>query len=156
MQLCDVFLRAGEGNFQALLKTVSMGKLRTYQLFERVKAWAHLGKLNSENLRKAAPRLWSRISAGEDEVASDVAQAVLVSNLDMITVVLNFLEIPHEEGFFAKGADVSKYLTEGWQQRVFEKFRDTHPHPVLVFYINHLGWETKKDEATFFEPVAAS
>ena len=45
---------------------------------------SHLAKLNSETLRKAAPRLWARIAEQDEEFATDIAQAVLVSHLDMI------------------------------------------------------------------------
>ena len=153
MQLCDVFLSLGEDGFGGLLRGISMGRLRTYQLFDRVKVRLHLNKLNSETLRKAAPRLWTRLSEHEEELATELAQAVLVSHLDMIRDVLDFLEIPHEDGFFAKDANVAAHLTEGWQQRVYEKFSATHPKPVLVFYVNHLHWEVNKD-AEMFAPAA--
>jgi hypothetical protein len=32
-------------------------------------------------------------------------------------------------------------LTEGWQERTYEKFKDTYPRAVLLFYVNHLAWE---------------
>ncbi len=153
MQLTEIFSGVGEESFRDLLRSVSMGKLKTYQLFDRVKTRAHLAKLNSENLRKTASRLWTRVREGDQEFASDIAQAILVSHLDMIRAVLEFLEIPNEEGFFAKDADASKHLTEGWQQRVWEKFRDTYPRPLLLFYINHLTWEVS-NEAPVFQPAA--
>lgn len=149
MELTGVFLGLGQDAFPTLLRSVSMGKLRTYQLFERIKARARVAKLNSENLRKAAPRLWARLEAGEAEVAQDLAQAVLVSNLDLIVAVLDFVGIPHEDGFFAKDLDASSFLAEGWQQRVYEKFKDAYPRPLLLFYINHLGWELLKVEQIF-------
>ena len=152
MQVCDVFLSLGAGTFAQLLKTVSMGKLRTYQLFESVKTRAHVAKLNSESLRKAGPRLWSRLEAREEDVAEDLAQAILVSQLDLIIAVLNFLGLPHQEGFFSKDVDSSQHLTQGWQQRVWEKFRDRFPHPALLFYINHLAWELAKSEPLFENP----
>jgi hypothetical protein len=152
MDLSDVFLSLGAETFAELLKTVSMGKLRTYQLFENVKARAHIAKLNSENLRKAGPRLWSRLEAREEDVADDLAQAILVSHLDLIIAVLDFLGLPHEGGFFSKSVDASRYLTEGWQQRVWEKFRDELPNPALLFYINHLAWELDKSAPLFEKP----
>jgi hypothetical protein len=151
MELTGVFLGLGQDAFPALLRSVSMGKLRTYQLFERVKTRARVAKLNSENLRKAAPRLWARLEAGEMEVAQDLAQAILVSNLDLIVAVLDFVGIPHEDGFFAKDLDAKDALTEGWQGRVYEKFKDAYPSPLLLFYINHLGWELLKLDG-FFRP----
>src|SRR6266852_388086 len=85
MQLSDIFLRLGEETFQQLMHSVSMGRLRTYQLFDRVKARLHLHKLNAETLRKASPRMWARLKEDkDDEFATDLAQAILASNLDMI------------------------------------------------------------------------
>ena len=62
MQLCDIFLRLGEENFQQNMRSVSMGKLKTYQLFDSLKTRLHMHKLNSEALRKAAPRVWARVN----------------------------------------------------------------------------------------------
>ena len=153
MQLSEIFLGLGEDNFQQLLRSISIGKLKTYQLYERVKVRFHLPKLNSEGLRKSAPRFWTRIGEHDTDFATDLSQAILVSHLDLIVAVLNFLEIPHEEGFFAKDLDASRHLTEGWQQRVFDRFQSTYPPAVLLFYINHLGWEVAKTEE-LFAPVA--
>ena len=141
MQLCDIFLRLGPDGFSQLTRGVSIGKLRTYHLYEGFKASAHLTKLNTEALRKASPRFWARLEAGEEEFAKDVAQVILVSHIDMIIAVLDFLGIPNEAGFFAKDVDAKPMLTEGWQTRVFENFRSIYPEPLLLFYINHLGWE---------------
>jgi hypothetical protein len=153
MLLSDVFLSLGEQPFGKLVGSVSMGKLRTYQLFDRLKARAHLAKLNAETLRKAAPRLWARLTERDDEFAKDLAQAILVSNLDMIVAVLDYLGIPNDGGFFAKDEDPKQHLEEGWQQRVYEKFRGQYPEATLLFYINHLAWETGS-EAGVFQPAA--
>jgi hypothetical protein len=156
MRLSDIFLTLGEAAFQQLIRSVSIGKLKTFQLYERVKLRFHLAKLNSESLRKAAPRLWSRIEQHDDEFATDLAQVILVSHMEMIRDVLDFLGIPHEEGFFAKDLDASEKLTEGWQMRVWEQFKGRYPDAVLVFYINHLDWELKKSTEVFQPaPVAA-
>jgi hypothetical protein len=144
MRLSDIFLTLGEPAFEQLLRSVSIGKLKTYQLYERVKVRFHLAKLNSESLRKAAPRLWARIAEGDDEFATDLAQVILVSQLDLIKDVLDFLGIPHEDGFFSKDLDASDKLTEGWQSRVYEHFRGKYPEAVIVFYLNHLGHEVAK------------
>ena len=45
----------------------------------------------------------------------------------MIKAVIDDLGIPNQDGFFDKDIDGSKYLTEGWQQRTYEKFKDTYP-----------------------------
>src|ERR1700736_971843 len=107
MQLSDIFLQLGEENFTNLLRSISMGRLKTYQLFDRVKTILYLNKLNSETLRKAAPRIWARIGERDEEFAAEVAQTILISHLDMIRAVLDHQGIPHEDGFFAKDADVA-------------------------------------------------
>jgi hypothetical protein len=156
MRLSDIFVGLGEPAFQQLLRTVSIGKLKTFQLYDRVKLRFHMNKLNSENLRKAAPRLWARVSEHDEEFATDIAQVVLVSHLDMIKDVLDLLTIPHEDGFFAKDLDASGKLTEGWQQRVYEAYREKYPDALLVFYINHLDWELTKSGNLFQpQPVAS-
>jgi hypothetical protein len=149
MALCDVYRGMGEESLGELLKSVSIGKLKTYQLYERLKLRFRLVKLNSESLRKARPQFWKRISEGDEEFASDLAQAVLVSHLDMIVAVLNELGIPHNDGFFDKDLDAGRYLTEGWKERVFEKLRGAYPDTVLLFYLNHLGWEVAKSSDVF-------
>jgi hypothetical protein len=149
MQLCEVYQKLGEDGFNQLVRGISLGKLKTYQLFDALKTRAHLAKLNTEHLRKAAPRLWARINEGDEEFAKDFAQAVLVSHLDMIAAVVEFLGIPNQNGFFDKDIDASQYLTEGWAARAFEKFRGAYPEPLLLFYLNHLGWELKGAEQPF-------
>ncbi|HTS74654.1 MAG TPA: hypothetical protein VMG40_00535 [Bryobacteraceae bacterium] len=153
MQLCDIFLNLGEENFQQNLRSVSIGKLKTYQLFDRMKARIHTHKLNSETLRKSAPRLWVRVNERDDDFATDLSQAILVSHLDMIKAVLDHLGVPHEEGFFAKDAEIAGYLKEGWQQGAWEKFHAAFPSAPLLFYINHLAWEIAKAE-NVFQPAA--
>lgn len=152
MQLCDVFLALGESVFSDLLKRVSISRLRTYQIYEHIKVRTHLTKLNSEALRKASPRLWSRLSQRDEDLAADLAQAILVSHLEMIIAALDFLGIPHQDGFFSKDADLSGYLVEGWQQRAFDALKDKHPPSVVQFYLNHLGVETGA-AASLFTPT---
>jgi hypothetical protein len=144
MPLTEVFLSIGEDGFGRVIHSISIGKLKTYQLYDRFKTRTHLPKLNAENLQKATPRLWARLSEKDEEYAQDLSQAVLVSHLDMIVAVLNFLGIPHEDGFFAKDLDATPHLTEGWQERVIEKFKDIYPEPLLRFYTAHLAWELLK------------
>ena len=156
MRLTDVFLGLGEANFAQLLRGISIGKLKTFQMYERVKLRFHMNKLNSETLRSAAPRLWQRIASGDDEFATDMAQTVLVSHLDMIIAVLDFLKLPHENGFFAKDIDAASILTEGWQQRAYEHFHGKYPEAILVFYLNHLAFELLKPEAVFLPAPAAA
>jgi hypothetical protein len=141
MQISEVYLGLGQDAFARLIRGISIGKLKTYQIYEGFKVRAHLTKVNTEGLRKAVPKLWDRIQGGDDEFARDLAQAILVSHLDMITAVLDFLGIPHENGFFAKDMDAKPYFTEGWEQRVLDKFREGYPEALLLFYVNHLRWE---------------
>jgi hypothetical protein len=153
MQLSDIFLGQGEQPFTELVRGISIGKLKTYQLYDRMKVRLHLAKLNAENLRKASPKFWTRLGEKDEEFASELAQAILVSHLDMIKAVVDELGIPNQEGFFDKDIDGTKYLTEGWQQRVYEKFKDAYPPQVLLFYINHLAWELAKSEEVFQVPA---
>ncbi|MBI5084972.1 MAG: hypothetical protein HZB13_10305 [Acidobacteria bacterium] len=149
MQMTDILLAQGESGFSDLLRRVSMSRLRTYQIYEHIKLRTRLTKLNSESLRKAEPRLWARLVEGDGELAADLSQAILVSQLDLIISALDFLGIPHQDGFFPKDADISGYLTEGWQQRAYDALKDRFPASVVVFYLNHLGVETGKAEALF-------
>ncbi len=141
MQITDVYLGLGQEAFGQLIRGISIGKLKTYRIYEGFKVRAHLSKVNTELLRKSIPKFWARISEPDEDFAKDLAQAVLVSHLDMITAVLDFLGVPHENGFFAKDMDPKPYFTEGWEARAHEKFREVFPEPILVFYINHLRWE---------------
>jgi hypothetical protein len=152
MQVADAFRAAGEEGFAKLIRGISMGKLRTYQMYDAFKARAHVTKLNTEALRKAAPRFWSRVIDGDEEFAKELAQAILVSHLDMVIAVLDLLGIPNENGFFDKKLDASKHLTDGWQQRVYDRFREQYAQPVLVFYINHLGAELTDQAEPFAQP----
>jgi hypothetical protein len=70
MQLSDIFLGLGEDTFQQLMRSVSMGRLRTYQLFDRMKTRLHLHKLSSETLRKASPRLFERLSEKDEDYST--------------------------------------------------------------------------------------
>ncbi|SPE43428.1 conserved hypothetical protein [Candidatus Sulfopaludibacter sp. SbA3] len=141
MQITDVYLGLGQEAFGQLIRGISIGKLKTYQIYEGFKVRAHLSKVNTELLRKSVPKFWARISEPDEDFAKDLSQAVLVSHLDMITAVLDSLGVPHENGFFAKDMDPKPYFTEGWEDRVHEKFREVFSEPILIFYINHLRWE---------------
>lgn len=149
MSLSDVFLQLGEEHLRQLVRGISIGKLRTYQLYDRFKTRTHLPKVNTENLRKAVPKFWQRLETHDDEFATDLSQAILIAHMDMIRKVLNFLGIPNQEGFFDKDVDAKPFLTEGWQGRVFEQFRADYPKSLLLFYINHLGWELAEDKTAF-------
>ncbi len=149
MQLSEVFVALGEDTFAQLIRQISIGRLKTYQLYESFKTRAHLAKLNTDNLRKGIPRFWTRITGQDEEFAHEIAQAILVGHLEMIQAILNFLGIPNQDGFFDKNLDPAKYLTEGWQERVYENFHQKFPEPVLRLYINHLAWELGKSDSVF-------
>jgi hypothetical protein len=153
MQISDVYLGLGEEAFGQLIRGISIGKLKTYQIYEGFKVRAHLHKVNTEILRKAVPKFWTRLAERDEDFGKDLAQAVLVSHLDMIVAVLDFLGVPHENGFFAKEMDPKPYFTDGWESRLLEKFRATWPEPLLLFYINHLKWELMGAEE-FYRPAA--
>ena len=155
MHISDVYLGLGQDAFGKLIRGISIGKLKTFQIYEGFKVRAHLQKVNTESLRKAVPKLWERIGAGDEDFAKDLAQAVLVSHLDMITAVLDFLTIPHENGFFSKDIDPKPYFTEGWEGRVYEKFHGTWPEAILLFYMNHLRWELLGAEEVY-QPASPS
>ncbi len=141
MQLSEVYLGLGQETFAQLIRGISIGKLKTFQIYEGFKVRAHLHKVNTEILRKGIPRFWARLVEGDEDFAKDLAQAILVSHLDMITATLDFLGVPHENGFFAKDMDAKPYFTEGWESRVLEKLRSEYSEALLIFYINHLRWE---------------
>jgi hypothetical protein len=148
MHIADVYRASGVDGFAQLVRGISIGKLKTYQIYEGFKVRAHLHKLNTESLRKAAPKMWER-ALSEEDFAKDLAQAILVSHLEMITAVLDFLGVPHENGFFAKDMDAKPYFSEGWEDRVHEKFRASYPEALLLFYVNHLRWELLNAEGVY-------
>jgi hypothetical protein len=149
MTLCAVLTGLGQDRLAEVLRLVSLGKLRTYQMFDRVKARFHVQKLNQEALRKIAPKLWARIQSGEEELAQELSQAVLVSHLDMIVATLDHLKVPHQDGFFDKDANVESYLVEGWQDRALVHLKGRYPEALAVFYINHLAHEVDENSPIF-------
>ncbi len=152
MLLCEALLNLPDGDFASLVRGISLGKLRTYQMYETLKTRAHLARLNTESLRKATPRFRARLGEGDEDFARDLAQAMLLTHMDMILAVLDFLGIPNQNGFFAKDLKASQYLTDGWQKRVHAEFSGKFPEPALLLYINHLAWELDKS-ASCFTPV---
>jgi hypothetical protein len=155
MQLSEIYLDLGQDAFGRMVRAVSIGKLKTYQIYEGFKVRAHLAKVNTESLRKAVPRFWARISEKDEEFAKELAQALLVSHLDLVTAVLDFQGVPHENGFFAKNMDPKPYFTEGWEELVYEKFKTVFSDELLVFYINHLRWELLGAEQPY-HPVSSN
>jgi hypothetical protein len=154
MTLSSVFLELGQDRLSEAVKGISIGKLRTFQLYERFRIRTHLPKVNTELLRKSVPRFWKRLEEHDEEFATDLSQAILISRMDMISKILDSLGIANEEGFFQKDIDAKAQLTDGWQAKVWEQFKADYPEAVLLFYINHLGWEVAGQEQAFL-PVAA-
>ncbi len=68
MQISDVYMGMGQDAFAQLIRGISIGKLKVYQIYEGFKVRAHLTKVNTESLRKAVPKLWERIAGGDDEI----------------------------------------------------------------------------------------
>ncbi|MBM3786600.1 MAG: hypothetical protein FJW30_19755 [Acidobacteria bacterium] len=131
---------------------MSLGKLRTFQLFERLKVRLRLNKLNTETLARSAPRQFERIAKERDDAfAAELAQAILVCHMDLIVAVLNHLGIPHQEGFFDKDADIGQHLTGDWQQRSWDAHSASFPKSVLALYLNHLAVEMSTG-APLFHP----
>lgn len=152
MVFSELYLQLGESHLVPLLSTISLGKLKTFQMFDRLKTRLHLTKLNNESLKRIAPRVWARLGDKDEALGQDLAQSILVSNLEMIKAVLDFLAVPHEDGFFAKDIDAPKYLVGDWQQRVYTEFRGKYPDALLAFYVNHLAFELL--ESPTFIPMA--
>ena len=67
MDISDVYLGLGQDAFAHLIRGISIGKLKTYQIYEGFKVRAHLQKVNTEALRKAVPRLWERIASRDED-----------------------------------------------------------------------------------------
>jgi hypothetical protein len=153
MQISDLYRGLGEETFAKIVRGISIGKLKTYRIYENFKVRAHLHKVNTEALRKSAPKFWTRIMEGDEDFGKDLAQSVLVSHLDMIAAALDYLGVPHENGFFAKDMDPKPYFTEGWEERLFNQLKGAYPETILVFYINHLRWELLGAE-TIYQPIA--
>lgn len=141
MQICDVYLELGQDAFVQIIRSISMGKLKTYQVYEGFKVRARVHKLNTEILRKSTAKFWTRLNERDEDFAKDLSQAILVSHIEMIIAVLDELGVPHENGFFSKDVDPKPYFAQGWEDRIVAKFRGAFPEPVLLFYINHLRWE---------------
>jgi hypothetical protein len=149
MTLSDVFLQLGQERLRQLVRGISIGKLRTFQLYDRFRIRTHLPKVNTELLRKSVPKFWERLEAQDEEFATDLSQAILIAHMDMIADVLNFLGIPNQQGFFEKDLEAKAYLTEGWQQRAIDHFQGQYPEELFLFYINHLGAELGHEEKAY-------
>ena len=156
MELSEVYRKLGRERFEELLKGVSMGGLKTFQLYESFKIRTRLTKLNRDRLRKAARKLWERVEQGDEELAKELAQGVLISHIGFVAEALDFLGIEHDgNGFFDKDAKVEEKLTEGWQARVLAEFGERYPESLILLYVNHLNWEQGGAEEVFLGSAAS-
>ncbi len=134
-----------------------MGGLKTFQVYESFKIRTRLTKLNRDRLRKAAPRLWERIEQGDEDLAKELAQGVLISHIRFVAEALDFLGIEHDgNGFFDKDADLDKKLSDGWRQRLLEEFKERYPESLILLYVNHLDWERGETEEVFLGTPASA
>jgi len=157
VELSEIFQSLGRPALDDLVRRISLGTLRAFKMYDQFKVWSRLNKLNTEHLRKATPRFWERLEQHDEELAKQLAQAVLVSNTDFVVQVLDYLKIPHDDnGFFQKDVSTEQYLTEGWQQRVVDEFQARYPEPLLRLYINHLMWEVNKQASVWQANASAS
>jgi hypothetical protein len=149
MTLSELFTALGEESFKAQLRGIAFGTLKTYQFYERLRDRCHLSKLNRESLQLASKRLFERLQAGDNDLALELSQSILISQMPLIIDVLNHFGIPHEDGFFAKDAEPKNYLKDGWQQDAYDAFSAKHPKALLVFYLNHLAHEIDENSPVF-------
>src|SRR6202044_1701963 len=91
MQLSEIFLGQGEQSFAELVRAISIGKLKTYQLYDRMKVRFHLAKMNSESMKKAQPRFWARINEKDEDFATDLAQSTPFSHPNKNKAVIDDL-----------------------------------------------------------------
>ena len=144
MDLAEVYEALGQERVARSIRTISMGALRTFGVYQALKVGSRLRKLNRLNLQRATGRLWQRVADGDTDLGRDLSQAVLVSNIPLVTEVLDCLELEHDgNGFFSKDSDHADKLTEGWAERVFAHCKDRFDQDLILLYINYLGWETK-------------
>ncbi len=150
MELVEVYSALGQERCVRLVRMISIGALRTFGVYQAIKVRSRLHTLNRQKLRAAAPKLWKRITEGDNALARDLSQGILVSNVPVVVGVLDFLEIEHDgNGFFPKDTDQSERLPPGWPQTVYEKFRGNFSEDLLLLYVNYLGWETETLESPF-------
>lgn len=144
MDLAEVYEALGQERVAPSIRTISMGALKTFGVYQAVKVRSRLRKLNRLNLRRAAETLWQRVADGDTDLGRDLSQAVLVSNIPLVTEVLDFLGIEHDgNGFYSKDDDHADQLSEGWAERAFVHCKDRFDQGLVLLYLNYLGWETE-------------
>ena len=155
MDLVRVYAALGQDRCIRLVRTISIGALRTYGVYEAIKIRSRLHTLNRQKLRAVSAKLWKRIADGDADLARDLSQGVLVSNIPLVVAVLDHLGIEHDDnGFFAKDADYSQQFASGWTESVFKEFTGRYSEDLVLLYINHLGWETGALDSPYMGPGA--
>ncbi|MDX2268947.1 MAG: hypothetical protein NW208_12630 [Bryobacter sp.] len=152
MKLHELFVALGEESFRGQLRGISLGTLKTYKFYERLRVRLRVAKLNTEALRLAAPKAFARLQEGDEDLALEISQCILISNMKLIIDVLNFLGVPHNDGFFAEGANPAEHLTGDWQARAYSEFKEKCSEPVLLLYLNYLAHEINA-ESPVFQPA---
>lgn len=153
MDLAEVYTALGQEPSARLVRSISVGALRTYGVYKGIKIRSRLRRFNRKRLRAAAPKLWQRVVAGDDGLARDLSQAIFVSNIPLMVEVLDLLEIEHDgSGFLTNDSDHSEQLTPGWERRAYDHLRGRFPKELVLLYINHLGWETDTLDEPFLGP----
>lgn len=157
MELATVYQALGRERSGELVKTVSMGALRRYGMYQAMKVRSRLRTLNRRKLRALAPRLWDRILKGDTGLARDLSQAVLVSNIPMMVSVLDLLGVKHDgSGFFDKDGDYSDKFEAGWEAKVVDHCKGSFDDDLVLLYINHLGWEAGVLDSPYLGGAAAT
>ncbi len=65
MQLSDLFIRLGQENFEPLLRSISLGRLRLYQLFDPLKTRVALAQAELRTLAQSRAQNLGTAAAGE-------------------------------------------------------------------------------------------
>lgn len=150
MDLAEVYSALGRERSVRLVKAISIGALKTYGVYAALKVRSRLGRFNRMRLRKAAPMLWKRIVAGDEALAQELSQAVLVSNLPLVVAALDELGIEHDgTGFFSIEQGFAEEMEPGWERRLYAQVARRFPEELVLLYINHLGWETETLDEPF-------
>ena len=154
MDLAEVYSALGQEPCAKLVRSISVGALRTYGAYQEIKIRSRLRRFNRKRLRAAAPRLWQRVVNGDEGLARDLSRAVFVSNIPVMVEVLDLLGIEHDgSGFISKVGEHAERLKPGWEQRAYDHVSGRFPEELVLLYINHLGWETKTLDQPFLGPA---
>lgn len=157
MDLAEVYEALGQERVARSVRTISMGAMKTFGVYPALKVRSRLRKLNRLNLQRAAARLWQRVADGDTDLGRDLSKAILVSNIPLVTDVLDCLELEHDgNGFFPEDSDHSRQLSDGWAEKAYAHCKDRFDQDLVLLYINYLGWEAKALDEPFLGPDSDS